>query len=517
MMHIRDFTNEQLTDFSIEENRQAFLDALAGVRDTFGNEYPMIINGEERQSEHVIESRNPSRPEEIVGLVHAGDKARAAEAVEAANEAFPRWAARHAHHRATCLLKAAALMRRTKHDLSATMVYEVGKSWAEADADTAEAIDFLEYYARQALLYAKGKEVNPYPGEVTTYRYLPLGVGAIIPPWNFPVAILTGMTAAALVCGNAAVLKPASDTPVVGAKVARILHDAGVDRTALSLVPGPGKSVGEELVIHPLTRFVSFTGSMEVGKRIYQQAAIVWNGQKWLKRVITEMGGKDALIIDSPCDIGSAVRDTIASAFGFQGQKCSACSRVIVVEPCYKAYIKRLLEEVKYLKVGNVEEPEIMMGPLSSQAALDKVLAYIEVGKQEATLAHGGRRIGDRGFFVEPTVFVDVPPTARIAQEEIFGPVLSVIKVSSFEEALAVANGTDYGLTGGIYSQTREHIERAKREFFVGNLYVNRKITGALVGVQPFGGFNMSGTCSKAGGPDYLGLFLQSKSVVERL
>ncbi|MCC7568012.1 MAG: L-glutamate gamma-semialdehyde dehydrogenase [Candidatus Methanofastidiosa archaeon] len=516
-MNVKAFANEPLSDFAEEGTQQAFLDALAAVRKSFGAEYHMVVAGEERASEHVIESRNPSRPEEIVGIVHAGSKAVAAEAVEAAHVAFSDWSHRHAKHRAACLFKAAALLRRRRHLLSATMVYEVGKSWAEADADTAEAIDFLEYYAREALSLFGDRDVAPHPGELTTYRYLPLGVGAIIPPWNFPSAILTGMTSAALVTGNTAVLKPASDAPVTGARVTAILHEAGIPREVLSLVPGSGKSVGEELVIHPLVRFVSFTGSREVGTRIYQQASIVWSGQRWLKRVVTEMGGKDALIIDDPCDIEAAVRDTVASAFGFQGQKCSACSRAIVVESVYKAYMRPLIDAVKRLTVGDVEDPGMYMGPLSSRQAFEKVLSYIEEGKREATLAHGGNSIGEKGFFVEPTVFVDVPPDARIAQEEIFGPVLSVIKASDFEEALSIANGTEYGLTGGIHSLDREHIERAKRSFHVGNLYVNRKITGALVGVQPFGGFNMSGTCSKAGGPDYLSLFVQGQSIAERL
>jgi len=511
------YKNEGVTDFSVEENKEAMLRALERVRSGFGRTYPLCIGGHEQITDSIIESRNPSNPDEIVGRVYAADEELAGKAVETAAEAFDSWSRKSARYRADCLIKAAAIMRRRKFELSAIMVYEAGKPWLQADADIAEAIDFLEYYAREAMRLHKGGKVHPYPGESTNYRYIPLGVGAIIPPWNFPSAILTGMTSAALVSGNTVVLKPASATPIIGAKVAEILYDAGIPGGVLNFVPGSGSTVGDALVKHPLTRFVSFTGSLEVGTNIYESAAIVREGQHWLKRVITEMGGKDALIVDDPCDCALAADAAVTSAFGYQGQKCSACSRVIVVESVYNAFMKELMERVGELNVGDPEDADIDMGPVSSDEAYEKVMRYIAIGKEEATLAHGGGRVGKIGYFIEPTVFVDVDPHARIAQEEIFGPVLSVIKARDFDEALYIANDTIYGLTGGIITNDRDHIERTKNEFHVGNLYINRKITGSLVGVQPFGGYKMSGTCSKAGGPDYLLLFMQPKTIIERL
>ena len=511
------FRNEPLTDFSIDENREAMFKALDKVYDSFGTEYKLVIGGEEVETDQFIDSRNPAVPSEVVGRVCMADKDISHKAVETAYEAFGTWSRTHAKTRVNHMLKAADLLRKRKHEISATMIFEVGKSWMEADADIAEAIDFLEYYSRQMLKISGDQEVYPFPGELTTYKYIPLGVGVIIPPWNFPSAILTGMTSSAIVTGNTAVLKPASDSPVVGAKIAKALFDTDLPKGVLNFLPGHGSTVGDALVEHPLTRFVSFTGSKDVGKGIYEKASIVWEGQKWLKRVVTEMGGKDCIIVDDPCDLDQAAHDTIISAFGYQGQKCSACSRAIVVESVYEEYVKKLHEGVKNIKLGPTHDPSNFLGPVSSEQAFKKVLKYIEIGKKEAVLMSGGNWVGDEGYFIEPTIFVDVDPKSSIAQEEIFGPVLSVIKASDFEDALSIANATDYGLTGGIFSDNRKHIERTKNELAVGNLYVNRKITGALVGIQPFGGYNMSGTCSKAGGPEHLLLFMQGKSIVERL
>ncbi|HOP08639.1 MAG TPA: L-glutamate gamma-semialdehyde dehydrogenase [Candidatus Methanofastidiosa archaeon] len=516
-MDLPPYTNEPLTDFSKDENKEAMFKALDTVYGSFGEEYKIVIGGERIETGAFIESRNPASPNEVVGRVCMADKELSNHAVEVAHDAFDKWSRTHARTRVKHMLKAASMLRRKKHEFSATMIFEVGKSWAEADADIAEAIDFLEYYSRQMLRLAGDQEVYPFPGEMTTYRYIPLGVGVIIPPWNFPSAILTGMTSSALVTGNTAVLKPASDSPVVGAKIAEVLFETDLPRGVLNFVPGHGSTVGEALVEHPLTRFVSFTGSMDVGKGIYEKASIVWEGQRWLKRVVTEMGGKDCLIVDDPCDVDQAAHETILSAFGYQGQKCSACSRAIVVESIYDEYVKKLHDGVKGINVGPTYDPTHFMGPLSSEQAFKKVMKYIEIGKGEAVLMAGGKWIGEEGYFVEPTIFVDVDPGSRLAQEEIFGPVLSVIKAKDFEEALSIANDTIYGLTGGIFSKDRNHIERTKNELAVGNLYVNRKITGALVGVQPFGGYKMSGTCSKAGGPEHLLLFMQGKSIAERL
>jgi len=516
-MNLPPFKNERLTDFSVEENREDMFNALDLVYDSFGSEYRLVIGGEEIETKHVIESKNPASPVEIVGKVYAADKDLASRAVENSHEAFASWAMVPATERVEHMLLAAAELRRRKHEISATMIFEIGKSWAEADADVAEAIDFLEYYARQMLKLSGNQNVHPFNGEMTSYWYIPLGVGVIIPPWNFPSAILTGMTSSALVTGNTAILKPASDTPVVGAKIAQILNGTGLPDGVLNFVPGHGGTIGEALVVNPLTRFISFTGSMEVGKGIYEKASVVWEGQHHLKRAITEMGGKDGLIIDDPCDIAMAAFGTVMSAFGYQGQKCSACSRAIAVESIYDDFVKALHEEVKKLTVGPTYDPSYYMGPVSSEQAFKKVMRYIEIGKKEAVLMSGGNWVGESGYFIEPTIFLDVDPMSRLGQEEIFGPVLSVIKATDFEDALRIANGTIYGLTGGIYSLDRQHIEKTKRELMVGNLYVNRKITGALVGIQPFGGYNMSGTCSKAGGPEHLLLFMQGKSIAERL
>jgi 1-pyrroline-5-carboxylate dehydrogenase len=397
------------------------------------------------------------------------------------------------------------------------MVFEIGKSWVEADADVAEAIDFCEYYAREALRLGTPHACLPWPGETNELVHIPLGVGAIIPPWNFPLAILTGMTAAAIVSGNTVVLKPASDTPIMAAKFMEIVENVGIPPGVVNLVTGSGDEVGETLVTHPRIRFISFTGSREVGLRINEEAAKMRSGQQWIKRVIAEMGGKDAIIVDREATMNEAAEATMRSAFGFQGQKCSACSRVIVDEKIYDNFLAKLLERVKEISIGSPIDPGNWMGPVSSKAAFDKIRQYIEVGQHEGRLVAGGGSSDNRGWFIEPTVFADVAATARIAQEEIFGPVLAVIKARDFDHAIEIFNGTDYGLTGGVFTTNKEKIARARRDCFCGNFYVNRRITGALVGVQPFGGYNLSGTCSKAGGPDYVQLFLQAKCISEKI
>ncbi|MDQ7029344.1 MAG: L-glutamate gamma-semialdehyde dehydrogenase [Ardenticatenia bacterium] len=510
------FRNEPLTDFSQPENRQAFEEALRRVREAFGRTYPLVIGGEEIMLKEVFPSVNPARPDEVIGFVANGTAEHAARATEVAYEAFERWQRTPAGERAAMLLRAAELMRARKHEFSAWMVYEVGKSWVEADADTAEAIDFLEYYARHMLrLDAEAPQsVVQIPTEEVTFRYIPLGVGAIIPPWNFPVAIVTGMTSSALVTGNTAVLKPAEQSPVVGYHVARLFWEAGIPHGVFNFLTGPGEVVGEAMVDHPKTRFISFTGSKEVGCRIYERAAKVHPGQRWLKRAILEMGGKDAVIVDETADLDAATEGVVVSAFGYQGQKCSAGSRAIFVKEVYDEMVERVVERTKRITVGDPANPDNWMGPLVSEEQFRKVLTYIEIGTQEGRLVLGGRTLDiEGGYFIEPTIFTDVPWNARIAQEEIFGPVLSIIRAEDFNDALRIANSTEYGLTGSLYSRDQERLERAAEEFHVGNLYFNRKCTGALVGVHPFGGFNMSGTDSKAGGPDYLLWFLQGKSI----
>lgn len=511
------FKNEPLTDFNKPENKKAMEDALSKIKKEFGREFPIVIGGEIITTKDKIRSLNPANKNEVVGIAQKGTTELANKAIDTAAKTFETWKNTPAAERADYLFKIANLMRKKKHELSATMVFEVGKSWVEADADTAEAIDFCDFYGRETLRYAEEHPVVPYPGEKNELVYIPLGVGAVIPPWNFPLAILTGMTTAALVTGNTVVLKPASDAPIIGAKFMELVEEAGVPKGVVNLLTGSGADVGETLIKSPKIRFISFTGSKEVGLHIIEEAGKTRPGQNWIKRVVAEMGGKDAIIVDDEADIDAAVEGVALSAYGFQGQKCSACSRAIVCEKVYDSFLNKLVERVKKITVGPTTDFKNYMGPVSSQAAFKKILDYIEIGKKEGKLIIGGEAISGDGFFIQPTVFADVKPAARIAQEEIFGPVLAVIKAKDFDDALNITNGTQYGLTGALFTKNKQKIERAKKEFFVGNLYFNRKCTGALVGVQPFGGFNMSGTDSKAGGRDYLLLFLQAKSICEKL
>jgi 1-pyrroline-5-carboxylate dehydrogenase len=404
------------------------------------------------------------------------------------------------------------LMKERRLYFNAWMIYEVGKSWAEADGDTAEAIDFMEFYAREMMRLADEQPIVRIEGEDNKLVYVPLGVGAVIPPWNFPCAIMVGMTSAAFVSGNTAVLKPASTSPAIAAQFVNVLEEVGLPSGVVNFLTGSGGTIGDALIENPQVRFIAFTGSMEVGLRINELAAKHKPGQRWLKRTILEMGGKDAVVVDETADLDAAATGIVASAFGFQGQKCSAGSRAIVVDKVYDQVLQKVIEKTKQLKVGDVTQPDTYMGPVVDANAMKKITEYIEVGKGEGRLVTGGGHHGP-GYFIEPTVIADVDPHARIAQEEIFGPVLAFIKAKDFEDALHIANDTEYGLTGSLYSNDPEHIERAKEEYHVGNLYFNRKCTGALVGVHPFGGFNMSGTDSKAGGRDYLLLFTQAKAI----
>lgn len=510
------FVPEPYSDFTDPAKRAAYELALAGVRSRFGATYGLTIGGETFTTGTTITSVNPANPSEVVGLVAAGGVAEAERALQAAWAAYPSWAARSPIERARIGMKLAAIMRRNKFELAAIETYEAGKNWGEAEADVAEAIDFVEYYAHQTVRLAAPLETLPYPGEENETRLIPIGAGVVIPPWNFPGAILIGMAMGPVLVGNTVVVKPASNTPVIGARFMEMCAEAGLPAGVINYLPGSGGEIGDYLVDHPTTRFVNFTGSKEVGLRIAERSAKVHEGQKWLKRAYLEMGGKDAMIVDETADLKAASADAVRSAFGFQGQKCSAASRLILVADVYDEVLDAVVAGAGALESGPPEE-NFAAGPVISASQHAAILAEIASGRSEASVVAGGDAIErDGGWYIQPTVFAGVDPEARLAQHEIFGPVLSVIRARDFDDALAIANGTEFGLTGGLYSRDRTRIERARREFHVGNLYINRKITGALVGVQPFGGFNMSGSNSKAGGPEYLRLFMEAKTVAER-
>ncbi|MFD1706540.1 L-glutamate gamma-semialdehyde dehydrogenase [Siminovitchia sediminis] len=511
------YKHEPFTDFSNEENKRAFHAGLHWAEQELGKDYPLVIGGDKIMTDEKIISVNPANKTEVVGRVSKTDRTLAEQAMASALEAFESWKKVKPEVRADILFKAASIVRRRKHEFSALLVKEAGKPWNEADADTAEGIDFLEYYARQMLALKDGKKVESRHGEHNRYEYIPLGVGIIISPWNFAFAIMCGTTVAAIVTGNTVLLKPASTTPVIAAKFVEVMEEAGLPKGVLNYIPGNGSELGDCLVDHPKTRFISFTGSREVGIRIYERAAVVHKGQIWLKRVIAEMGGKDTIVVDREADLELAAQSIVRSAFGFSGQKCSACSRAVIVEDVYDEVLERSIEITKELTVGDPADPNTFMGPVNDRQAFDKIMKYIDIGKEEGELMIGGEGDDSKGYFIQPTIFAGVDPQARIMQEEIFGPVVAFTKAENFTEALEIANNTEYGLTGAVISNNRMHLEQAREEFMVGNLYLNRGCTGAIVGYQPFGGFNMSGTDSKAGGPDYLLLHMQAKTISEML
>ncbi len=493
-------------------------EALRGVERELGREYPLILGGERVTVREKIVSINPARPAQTVGVHQEAELVHVEHAVDAAERAFAVWSRVPAQTRVQLLLDTAAAIRARKLEFCAWLIYEVGKNWQEADADVAETIDFLEFYAREALRLDEATTPIQLPGERDTLRYIPLGVGAVIPPWNFPLAIMAGMTAAAVVTGNTVVLKPSVDAPTIAARFVMLLEECGMPEGVVNLCQGSGDLAGAALVAHPKVRFIAFTGSKRVGLAVHERAAKTVPGQNFIKRTILELGGKDAIIVDADTDIDAAVEGVAASAFGFNGQKCSACSRVIVDARIYDVFCDRLVDRVERIKTGD-PAGNFAAGPVINETAYNRVQDYIAAGRTEGRLLTGGETVqsGTGGYYIQPTIFADVRPKARIAQEEIFGPVLAIIKSRNLDEALAIANGTEYGLTGAIYSNSREHLNRAAQDFHVGNLYLNRKCTGAMVGAHPFGGFNLSGTDSKAGGADYLLLFTQAKSVAEKI
>lgn len=513
-----EFRNEPFTDFTIEENAAAMRTALDKVKSELGREYPLVIGGERINTGDTLDSINPANRAQVVGTFHKATKELASKAVETAAAAFKTWRNVPAVERAQFIFRVAELMRARKHEFSAWMVYEVAKTWPEADGDTAEAIDFLEFYGRELLRYAGKQPLIELKGEDNQLDYIPLGVGAVIPPWNFPCAIMAGMTAAAIVTGNTVVLKPSSDAPAIAYKFFELLEEAGLPAGVVNFMTGSGAEVGDVVVDHPQTRFIAFTGSKEVGLRINERAAKTQPGQLWIKRVVAEMGGKDAIIVADDADLDEAATGVVQSAFGYQGQKCSACSRAIVDARVYDSIVEKIAERTAKIKLGDPTDNGNNMSAVINEKAFKAINGYIEKGKAEGgRVVAGGGSDGEQGFFIEPTVIADVKAGATIEQQEIFGPVLAVIKANDYDDALRIANDTEFGLTGAVYSTDEAKLDRARNEFHVGNLYLNRKCTGALVGVHPFGGFNMSGTDSKAGGRDYLLLFMQAKLSSEKV
>ncbi|MBD2459641.1 L-glutamate gamma-semialdehyde dehydrogenase [Oscillatoria sp. FACHB-1407] len=509
------FHNSADTDYAIEERRDRALAMIATVRQQLGKSYLPLVNGERMNTLERVDSVNPSNPSEVVGQIGLLSQEQADQAIAAAKAAFPQWRNTPAKERAAILRRAADLMEARRDELSAWMVLETGKALGQADPEVSEAIDFCRFYADEMERLNHGTNYD-VPGENNRYHYQPRGISLIISPWNFPLAIPTGMTVASLVAGNCTLLKPAEVSSVIAAKLAEILVEAGIPKGVFQYVPCKGSTVGSYLVKHPDVHMITFTGSQEVGCRIYADAAILQPGQKHLKRVIAEMGGKNAIIVDESADLDQAVQGVVYSAFGYSGQKCSACSRVVVLEPIYETFLNRLVEATRSLNIGAAEIPSTQVGPVIDAAAQNRIKAYIDKGKEEGTVALE-MEAPDTGYFVGPVIFTDVSPTAKIAQEEIFGPVLAVMRAKTFDEALAIANGTPFALTGGLYSRTPSHINRAQAEFEVGNLYINRGTTGAIVARQPFGGFKLSGVGSKAGGPDYLLQFLEPRHISENV
>jgi len=511
------YENAPLVNFAYQQSQEEMRAALRQVRARLGKKYPLVIGGERVWIDRTTASLNPSAPDEIVGDVAAAGIPEAERAVKTARDAFAKWSRTPFEERARLLERAAAIMERRRYELSALEVFEVGKPWAEADSDIREAMDFCLFYAQQMRRIGRPRLTQHVPGEESYYHYWPRGVALVIAPWNFPIAILCGMASAALVTGNTVIMKPAEQSAVCGAMLMEIFEEAGVPPGVLNFLPGHGSVIGAHLVDHKDVDLIAFTGSREVGLKIWESAGITRPGQRELKRVVCEMGGKNAVIIDSDADLDEAIVDSIYSAFGYQGQKCSALSRLIVLEENYDRVLERLLSAAASLRVGNPEEPGMTVGPVIDKTAYERILNYIEIGKSEATLAFQHQNVPPKGYFIPPTIFVDVKPNMRIVREEIFGPVLSVLKARDLDEAVKIANGTDYALTAGFFSRSPANIERAKAEIEAGNVYINRSCTGAVVGRHPFGGFKMSGGGTKAGGEDYLLQFLLPRVVTENI
>ena len=493
------YHNEPGIDFTNQQNVESFKETLKKVKGELNQKIPLVINGEKIYTDDTYQSVNPAKTTEIIAEVSKATQKEVDKAFDTANEAYESWRKWSHRDRAEFLLRVSAIIRRRKEEISAVMVYEAGKPWDEAVGDAAEGIDFIEYYARSMMELADGKPVLDREGEHNKYFYKPIGTGVTIPPWNFPFAIMAGTTLAPVVAGNTVLLKPAEDTPLTAYKLIEILEEAGLPKGVVNFVPGDPKEIGDYLVDSKHTHFVTFTGSRATGTRIFERAAKVQEGQNFLKRVIAEMGGKDAIV---------------SSAFGYSGQKCSACSRAIVHKDVYDEVLEKAVKLTKDLTVGNTEN-NTYMGPVINQKQFDKIKNYIEIGSKEGNLEQGGGTDDSTGYFVEPTIISGLKSQDQIMQEEIFGPVVGFVKGSNFDELLTIANDTDYGLTGAVITNNRENWQKAVRDYDVGNLYLNRGCTAAVVGYHPFGGFKMSGTDAKTGSPDYMLNFLEQKVVSE--
>ena len=511
------YENSPLVNFVCKESQDKMRSALREVRSRFGEKYPLVIGGEKVWTDQLTPSVNPSAPTEIVGYAAKAGIPEAERAVKAARAAFRKWSRTPFEERARLVERAAEILERRRFELSALEVFEVAKAWSEADADIREAIDFCRFYAQQMRRLGRPKLTQQVPGEESYHHYWPRGVAFVVAPWNFPIAILCGMTSAALVTGNTVIMKPSEQSIICGAMLMQVFEEAGVPPGVLNFLSGHGSVIGAHLVDHKDVDLIAFTGSREVGLKIWESAGVTRPGQRELKRVVCEMGGKNAMIVDSDADLDEAIGYSIYSAFGYQGQKCSALSRLILLEENHDRVLERLIPAAASLRVGDPEEPGIMLGPVIDESAYRRILDYIEIGKSEATLAYQAKEVPPHGYFVPPTIFTGVKPDMRIAREEIFGPVLSVLKARDLDEALEVANGTDYALTGGFFSRSPANIERVKAQLEAGNVYINRSCTGAIVGRHPFGGFKMSGGGTKAGGEDYLLHFLLPRVVTENI
>ncbi|SEA91546.1 1-pyrroline-5-carboxylate dehydrogenase [Thalassobacillus cyri] len=515
-LKIEYFENINNTDFKDPKEQEKLQKEIDKLRQQgLAKEHPVVIDGKEYYTEDKIVSTNPGKKDEVIGYASKADKELAEKALIKATETFESWKKVAPRDRAEYLFRTAELMQERRHEFSALLILEAGKNYEEADAEVSEAIDFMNFYARSMIqLEDDTHYLKRVPGEKNHLKYIPLGVGFIVPPWNFPLAITTGLTVSAVVTGNTVLLKPASYTPLIAYKFFELINEAGLPKGVINFITGDSKEFGDFITGHRLTRFISFTGSKDVGLRINEIAGRTAEGQIWIKRVNAEMGGKDGIVIDETADLDKAAQSIITSGFTFQGQKCSAGSRVIVVEEVYDELLDKVIEIAKKLSVGNGEENHDV-GPVIHEKAYNEILDYIEIGKQEAALKLGGDTPSEEGYYINPTIFGDVDPNSRIMQEEIFGPVIAFAKAKDWEEGIEIYNNTDYGLTGGFFSSKQDRLDAAVERMHCGNLYLNRDITGALVGVHPFGGFNLSGTDSKAGSYEYLKLFSQGKTYTQ--